>query len=69
MAENIGDTIEGAFMISKGAMGHFSISIVKSLLRIVGCGMFLWKGSLNCFAGCFLFAELLGIAEEIFDKR
>lgn len=56
-------------MISKGAMGHFLISIVKSLLRIVGCGMFLWKGSLNCLAGCFLLAELLGIAEEICDKR
>ena len=56
-------------MITNEAIGHFLISIIKSILRIVGCGLLLWNKSLEWFAGCFLLAELLGIAEELCDKR
>ena len=44
--------------------GHFYVSLVKSLLRIAA-GLFLWAGDL-LLAGLFLiFAEILGIVEEM----
>lgn len=44
--------------------GHFYVSLVKSIIRI-GAGVSLCAGSLF-FAGFLLiFAELLGIVEEI----
>lgn len=53
-------------------MSHFSISIFKSIIRIIA-GLILFFGTTNhfvsVFAMLFLFAEILGIAEEIFDKR
>lgn len=49
--------------------GHFLISIAKSFLRILAC-MFLMCGfNIVVFATLFLFAEFLGVAEEVFDKR
>lgn len=53
-------------------MSHFSISIFKSVIRITA-SLILFFGTTNhfvsVFAMLFLFAEILGIAEEIFDKR
>lgn len=49
---------------------HFYISLVKSFLRIVGSVWLLGFGlgshnpGLIVFAGAFLMAEILGIAEE-----
>lgn len=49
--------------------GHFIISMVKSVLRIVGCFMLLLgvNSALILFALLFLVAELLGIVEELVD--
>ncbi len=44
---------------------HFYISIVKSAVRIAGCGVALYTGSVFWLAMAFLWAELLGIAEEL----
>lgn len=55
-------------MITKAAFGHFGISLLKSILRIVGC-IFMLKRNITIMAWCFLSAEVLGILEEIFDKR
>jgi hypothetical protein len=43
---------------------HFRISIVKSIIRIVGC-YFLFIGNLPFGAVLFGLAEVLGILEEI----
>jgi|TARA_B100000941_G_scaffold267048_1_gene222747 hypothetical protein len=44
---------------------HFYISLVKSFIRIIGCG-FLMNGNLLVAGFLLLSAEVLGIAEEIF---
>ena len=44
---------------------HFYISMVKSAVRIAGCAVALFTGSVFWLAGGFLVAELLGIAEEL----
>jgi len=44
---------------------HFYISLVKSFIRIVGCG-FLMTGNFLAAGLLILSAEVLGIAEEIF---
>lgn len=53
-------------------MSHFSISIFKSITRIIA-GILLFFGTsdhfVSIFAILFLFAEILGVAEEFFDKR
>lgn len=53
-------------------MSHFSISIIKSIIRMIAC-FILFIATKDLFIGIFsvLFfvAEGLGIAEEIFDKR
>lgn len=43
---------------------HFYISIVKSIIRIVGC-LYLLRG--DCFSGgvILLVAEIIGIVEEL----
>lgn len=49
-------------------MNHFNVSIMKSVVRIVGC-IALVYGNLAA-AGCLLVAaELLGVVEEFVDKR
>lgn len=57
-------------------MNHFKISVLKSILRIVGCiaCIVLSITALPMTAGIvfgvlFLLAEILGILEEVFDKR
>lgn len=49
--------------------GHLFISIIKSSLRISGCIMAFITYNLYILAVCFGIAELLGIAEELVDKR
>jgi len=43
---------------------HFQLSLVKSALRILGC-IYLIFGCLTTFALIFIFAEILGILEEL----
>ena len=44
---------------------HFYISLVKSAIRIAGCVVALFTGSIVWLASGLLVAELLGIAEEL----
>jgi|TARA_B100001094_G_scaffold36260_1_gene30391 hypothetical protein len=44
---------------------HFYISMIKSGVRILGCGVCLFTGNVIWLASGFLVAELLGIAEEL----
>ena len=46
------------------AKKHFQISLVKSIVRIIGCG-FLFCGGYLYAALLFGVAEILGIYEEI----
>lgn len=52
---------------------HLYISLIKSIIRIIACFILLWCGKDNdpirLFAFLFSTAELLGIAEELLDKR
>ena len=51
-------------------MNHFSVSIIKSIIRIAGCVNVRIRPKEIMFAFfCFLFAEVLGIFEEFADKR
>ena len=57
-------------------MNHFKISIIKSILRIISCvSAFIFAifnlpvPGLCILGGGLAIAELLGILEEIFDKR
>lgn len=49
--------------------GHFLISMAKSGIRIFGSILAIKKRNINVLAGSMLGAEILGIAEEIVDKR
>ena len=51
------------------SLGHLAISIAKSGLRIASCIVSLLHGSVWPLAAGFLVAEILGIAEELVDKR
>ncbi len=44
---------------------HFYISLIKSGIRILGCVVALFTGSILWLAGGFLLGEILGIAEEL----
>ncbi len=44
---------------------HFYISMIKSGMRILGCTVALFTGSVIWLASGLLVAELLGIAEEL----
>jgi len=56
-----------------GSKGHFYSSMSKSVIRIVACFAALVVADITkdiaILAGGFLVAELLGIAEELADKR
>lgn len=48
---------------------HYNVSLLKSAVRISSC---IWAGvtgSVSILAAGFLVAEVLGIVEEIVDKR
>ena len=48
---------------------HFRISLIKSLIRIIGCGLCIIcmnsTIAITALAISFLFAEILGIIEEL----
>lgn len=48
---------------------HFWMSIVKSILRLGGCSLTLYFKEIVFLAVLFMFAEFLGILEEIGDNR
>ncbi|MFA7142891.1 MAG: hypothetical protein WC175_02800 [Candidatus Dojkabacteria bacterium] len=50
-----------------GDKGHFWISVVKSVIRIAGFGIAIVN--LNVGLVLLMVAELLGILEEVVDKR
>jgi len=45
--------------------GHFYVSLIKSGLRLAGCLVAAYTGSVVALALFFAVAEFLGIAEEI----
>lgn len=49
--------------------GHFYISLVKSGIRIASCAYLIATWNFIWFACGFGVAELLGVAEELFDER
>ena len=59
----------------KMKINHFNISIIKSILRIVGSivtiilSMVETKLAIISLGAFYVMAELLGILEEVFDKR
>lgn len=48
---------------------HFIVSFLKSAIRIVGCVMVIITKDIRVLAGALLLAEVLGIIEELGDKR
>ena len=50
-------------------MNHKKVSIVKSLIRLFGTVESYRKSSLVLFLVYFFIAEILGIIEELVDKR
>lgn len=48
---------------------HLITSILKSVIRIVGCIIGVCLKSVSIVGGSIVIAELLGIAEELGDKR
>ncbi len=56
-------------------MNHFSISIFKSIIRLIGSiaafalAFINVAAAISVFAGTYTLAEVLGILEEVFDKR
>ena len=51
------------------SFGHLVVSLVKSILRIFACVWCIYNGSVMPLAIGFLAAEVLGILEELLDKR
>ena len=48
---------------------HLYISLAKSSIRILGCIGTYFSGDVMILVGSFGFAELLGVIEELADKR
>jgi len=48
---------------------HLWTSILKSVVRMTGCVWLISSGDYMAFAWAFIFAELLGVAEELGDDR
>ena len=48
---------------------HLYISFIKSAVRIIACALSLILQSLTALAAGMLIAELLGVLEEVGDKR
>lgn len=49
--------------------GHLIISGCKSIIRIVGCGISIITKNITTLAVAMAIAEILGICEELVDKR
>lgn len=46
-------------------LGHFYVSLIKSAVRIIGCGVAAYTGSVLVLAVFFAVAEIIGVAEEL----
>lgn len=51
------------------SLGHFMVSLVKSIIRIISCIGSLVTANIFYMALGFIVAEILGIVEELVDKR
>ena len=51
------------------SFGHLVVSIIKSIMRIFACVWCIYSGEVMPLAIGFLAAEVLGIIEELLDKR
>lgn len=51
------------------SIGHLVVSILKSIVRIGSCGWTLFTGAIIPMAVGLIVAEVLGIVEELVDKR
>ena len=51
------------------SIGHLTISVLKSSIRILACIWCIQYGGVAELAIGFLAAEVLGIVEEMVDKR
>ena len=51
------------------SLGHLLVSIGKSIIRIGACVWSIYAKSAIPLAWGFMFAEVLGIVEELVDKR
>lgn len=49
--------------------GHLFISLAKSSIRIIGCTIAIVMSSIPILAISLGIAEILGITEELVDKR
>ena len=45
--------------------GHFYVSLVKSVVRLVGCVVAIYTGSVIMLAIFLAVAELIGVVEEL----
>jgi hypothetical protein len=50
-------------------MNHFNISLVKSIIRIISSFWAMASLSVFVLAAGYAIAEVLGIMEEVYDKR
>lgn len=46
-------------------LGHFYVSLFKSAVRIIGCAVAAYTGSIVMLAVFFAVAEIIGVAEEL----
>ena len=51
------------------SVGHLIVSLVKSILRIFACAWCIYIGAVMPLAIGFLAAVVLGMLEELLDKR
>lgn len=49
--------------------GHFYVSVVKSIIRILSCVGTIIFSNVRLLGVGFLLAELLGVVEELVDYR
>ncbi len=52
-----------------GSKGHLTISATKSLIRWACCGAALMNNSIEILCIGLIIAEVLGVIEELVDKR
>lgn len=48
---------------------HLYISVIKSVIRLAGCALAIFTGAWIHLAWTFGIAEVLGVLEELGDKR
>ena len=56
-------------VVLMNSKGHLFCSVAKSAMRIISCIVTLYVKDINVMVLGFLGAEVLGVAEELFDKR